>query len=446
MTLRPEGSHSTARPTGKADHWTALTLAGLICILPVKVVADEVAEELFWSSIGSQINSAVNSYQEYRQERQLWSSKIADAEKWVENCGGCAAANEELEKWQGIEDTFNEFAAAAFHATGQPPAVAQFLGIEMGSLPSPGMLKSTYDAGEGLVQRPAWASDTSPECSNIANEYFLKIRSFQDQNRVSNIDGLIRPGAPFYDLRKLYVLCREGDQIGLTRELSIQKLRRQGLVIPETFADGLTRGVYYGALAEGIELPALSVDAARNWADGEGRQYQVIAKDSEIGSLVAMIVKGFHWSIASPDSKCFEGGNFRGEIAKRECDDLYELSAGAGLIIECQYSRSTDPFSPREASFYWFSERPEAALPQNLVTRSFRHPALFIGDPRTDCPSTKAEAEGVFRSYQNSITQARLDNPQIPESETLESEFKKRRQEEYERYNIETGGGTVIEP
>ena len=108
---------------------TALLAAVLVLTAARGSSADELVEWLFWNEIGNAAGVAAESYADYVQERQLWAAKIAEAKAELERCGGCASAQAELDKWQGIENQFQEFAGSVFQSVGMPPIVAQALGI-----------------------------------------------------------------------------------------------------------------------------------------------------------------------------------------------------------------------------------------------------------------------------------------------------------------------------
>ena len=97
----------------------------------------------------------------YGELRQEFFGKIENAQAAVDECGGCADAQAELDALLEEEDQFQSMAGRAFTMTGQPPAVFRMFGIRPPSFADyAASFPSSYESGEGLVNtNPDWLKD-----------------------------------------------------------------------------------------------------------------------------------------------------------------------------------------------------------------------------------------------------------------------------------------------
>ena len=204
---------------------TALWAAVLVLATIRGSSADELVEWLFWNEIGNAAGLAAESYADYVQERQLWTAKIAEAKAELERCGGCASAQAELDKWQGIENQFQEFAGSVFQSVGMPPIVAKALGINMPLAPR----RSPQDWEQMCeIIRRDWIDQRPDFCRAAADEHLACLRDFQRANGVCSWRRAEAPGGACWNTSKLSKHCYSEDYGAFEREKNAQAARASG--------------------------------------------------------------------------------------------------------------------------------------------------------------------------------------------------------------------------
>lgn len=378
------------------------------------VRADPVAEFLFWDAMGNQAGKAAKGLADYRRERQLWQDKIAEAKKEMEECGGCASARQKLEKWQGVENTFNEFAAGVFQSVGMPPIVGQWLGIPTTGMPPARRLP------DARIELPTWLASRPEYCQTVAREYVSCMREFQAGRRARGqttskygMESATVPGEKCFDVSELYNYCAVEDYEGYKAELAVQNARANGQIIPKVVNDpgqgSLTQTIYYGKVPDEYIPNMPPAKAVREGVLGEGKTYSFIMVKNNLGNLNNFWIKHLWRGDVAPFKTEYCLNTPSDEMAiegRRVCDDLHNMSYDKddNVILYCFYE-------PRGGGGgnefkYWYQSRPADAEIKELLARSPTHPIAQIGDPRVSCPATRSEAQELSQRYQAKVAAA----------------------------------------
>ncbi|MGH6916610.1 MAG: hypothetical protein ACREJ0_02800 [Geminicoccaceae bacterium] len=420
---------SLIRPAGLVR--TALLVAILCSPVLQNVRADELVEWLFWNEIGNAVGTAAQSYADYAGERQLWRENIAAAKAELARCGGCASAQAELDKWQGIENRFREVAGNLALATGMPPSVAKFLDIDIPLAP----LRSAEErARECEIVRRDWVGQRSEFCQSKVDEYLSCLRGFEGRTGVCTAEAAKVPGGECWEQFSFYEPCRTEDYAAVERERQKEEARLAGAIIPDHARYATSAIVVYGRVPDDF-LPQLPpADVVVGTLDEEQtREVKFRMRKERAGALRQITVKYFHWSDVEPQSRCFDSGRSTEEIALRICEDLIEMSfRHHPPLLTCEYVSQRAGLTGD--AIYWYGSRPKTPLaePAHLLQRSQAHPLLQIGEPRTDCPASLEEAKELYARYRGAL--ANLGVEQVPSSVTLRSpsDWRQERQAEHD--------------
>lgn len=419
-------------------------------LLPVTASAQGrvvLAEHTFSGAVGRQVGRALAAHADYRQERELWRTKIADAEAWSERCGGCAEAQSELAKWRNIEGQFQEVAGAAAQASGMPPLVRQWLGIE--GTPFTPISDSEWRQAANLG-RPSWFNERPEICHEPVDQYIACQRGVRSLSR-SRGDWRLADvvGGQCYEPWKLYYSCAQEDYRSLALQKQLAAARSAGAIVPEIRDDGMQDSagvtVYYGEVPDNFipEVPPASV-IEQTLADmGKGQQLVYLFQKRGIGHLFQVEVEYFrHRNVVRSNCQTVRG--VRSELERRGCEDLMDLTYESdSLMLTCWYTREGSLHERGSKPFRaWYRERPERADPGYLLERLHGHPLLLLNDGREACPATWTEAERVEAQYQNSLTALRADIAQVPLTTVLPTPDgiaarKAARQEQFEEMSRE---------
>ena len=393
------------------------------------------AEFLFWDSLGDAVGKGVQAHADYRAERQLWRDKIKDAEAELERCGGCASARAELEKWQGIENEFQAVAGALAQASGMPPLVAQWLGIDMP--PTSGMTQAQLE--ERRINRPDWIDDRPEFCRAPSDQFISCVKTIQEQRGLLGDWRRERgPAGECYDTYKLYMHCYKEDYDAFDREVALQSRRSEGEIVAEYTREFLPKAyVYFGKVPDEFvpTFPPPDVILSE-LADESVREVIYAMYKQGTGNLGGLIVKRFLQAEELPASTCQNYGVRHTEVERRVCDDIYELTARFRRppVLVCLYTRpGGTQADDHDFKLYWYNKRPVFVEPTRLLPRSHSHSLLQIEDPRTDCAATKGEADQISKTYSVKLANLRSEIPQISGDVILpESEWMRERQKRYE--------------
>lgn len=372
------------------------------CAFPAR--ADVLAEYLFWENVSGMTSDAVNSYNEYAQERQLWKTKIAEAKEELKRCGGCESAQAELDKWQGTEDQFQQVAGSLAASVGMPPVLANALGINMPLAP--------YQEKKNVqIVRPPWFDELPDYCQSAVDEHLNCLRSAQTKTPVGTVDpgGAMStiersPVGMCYDTFKLYEHCASKDYDGYAREMKLRELRASGALIPEYVRYLNNAYVYYGNVPEDFMLPMAPPDVTLDvLADQHVTRVKYVIKTATAGSLLQAAVEEFFWQLVDPDSMCVGRNAAKTGIAGRICSDIMIVQTINPAILTCAYEKGDGT----QLQFaYWYGERPtsesepkDPMSPANLLKHSHHHLLLFIGDPRIECPASFEKAEQIDHEF-----------------------------------------------
>lgn len=407
-----------------------VTTAVLAVGLPSESSADRLAEFLFWHEMGKAAGKAARSYSDYQSERQLWREKIAAAKRELERCGGCGAAQAELDKWQRVENEFHDFAGGVFVAVGMPPIVAQALGIRMPLAPR---RSQEERAKECQIVRQPWVSQRSGLCQQRVDQYLNCLRSYESRAGVCTADAAKVPGGQCWDASQFYQPCLDEDYETVERQVKVQEARAAGAIIPEYTRHATSAIVVYGRVPDDFAPERPPTDAVLEALGAPNTQeVKFRMQKQRAGTLEQVTVKWFHWSDITPGkSNCFDPGHRPDEISLRECEDLSEMSFDHRLpLLKCHYTGQARGLVGDAT--YWYGTKPTAPAsdPANLLKRSSSHPLLQIGEARTWCPASIAEASGIHDRYRTQL--AHLGIQAVAPNVALRSERVTRRQAEYE--------------
>jgi hypothetical protein len=418
----------------------AILLAVAVFMAPTRQSkADEIAEFLFWHEMGNAAGLAAQSYADYQSERQLWREKIAAARAALERCGGCASARAELEKWQRIEDEFHQIVGGVFVSVGMPPIVAQALGIKMPMAPR----RTPREWAQMCeIVRRDWIDQRPDVCRAAAEQHLTCLRNHQQTNNPCSWQQAEAPGGQCWDTKKLSGHCYSEDYDSFEREKRAQAARASGAILPEYVQPSTTAIVLYGAVPDDFmpKLPPVEAVEAKLNQDTTS-ELRFVMKKAGLGKLGEIAVKELLWQdfldSGEARDKCIQPDATPGELEKRVCEDLMEMTwRYHAKVLSCYYAlpRALTSASLGDANF-WYGTRPEGADPAKLLQRSHRHPLLKVGEPRTDCPATIEEARQIAERHGSAITRLSAQVPETPHTVALRSEWHQQRQTDYEARN-----------
>ncbi len=378
--------------------------------------ADVLVEYLFWNEMGKQVGQAIKSHEEYRAERQLWKDNIAAAKQELEACGGCAEAQAKLDKWQGIENKFQDVAGSLAVAGKMPPALAQWLDIDMPL--TPGRTEAQRQEACGIVRRPQ-AEGTPPQCVAAYNTYIDCLEEQQQLNGFCNWRRARNIGGACWDKFKLRNHSAAGNMAGFEREQELQAARTAGAIIPE-YEAGTYPIVYYGRVPDDFhpDIPPRDVLVERLAQKGDNFEVRISFTMSKrsAGTLNEVAFLNFHHSEAAAFTKCFSLDRPTDEVGRRICDDLVDLWQfyEERTLMICSYQGQEASHMP--PYLYWFGARPEGAAPERLLSRSHNHPVLSIAGIRDNCPATRGDADEVEAAWSEQLASLRTAHPEQPAS------------------------------
>lgn len=369
----------------------SLVLAS-VGILPISGArADVIAEYFFYETMGDQVGLAARSYNDYMAERQLWRDNIASAKVQLEACGGCPAAQAELDKWQGIENQFQDVAGELARISGMPPLLANALGIDM-----PMTQRRAPLEGYGF-DRASWLAQVKPECRPAGEAHFDCVDSFEASTGSKFRWSGMTLGVQHmcYDTEKLFRACSVDDLEQLALLTEVQRQRRAGHTIPEIIEEAWYTTVYFGDVPDDFELP-LPPEAivARHLAEN-AKGLQLVVRPRDGRSPVSALVRHFVWQDVAPNSTCFDGVNAEDVTQQAICADLQEISfRSRAPIIACEFTRAEGPRHLRDRTLNWYGARPALAERDRLTAISPEHPLLTVGEPRTSCRTATGSRSG----------------------------------------------------
>jgi len=384
--------------------------------------ASDLPTWLFWNEIGNQLGSAAQSHADYEQERQLWREKIAAAEAELARCGGCASAREELEKWRGVENRFQDVAGSLAQAVGMPPIIARWLDIDL-PMTSGRTEEQRLEACE--IVRGEWVDDLPEFCRIAVDDYLSCLVNYERTHGYCSASGSTSgaklPGGQCWDQWKLRDHCGKGDYAAFERERAIQDARASGVIVPE-YIPGAYVTVWYGPVPDDFlpKLPPADVVTA-TLKEGNRIAASFLMKKNERGRLNEVTVRAFHYSLVDPNTRCFSLDRPTSGVGRRACDDFYDMNrlhAEDRMTLICSYVGETGyavgSGAPMPQHIFWYGSRSEIAEPANLLSRSHGHPMLRIGEPRTDCPATVGEANEIAARRSEELVDLARQVPEVP--------------------------------
>ncbi len=380
-----------------------------------KVRADVIAEFLFWNSMGNQVGKAAANYKNYRAERDLWQSKIAAAREQMRQCGNCPAAKAELDKWQSIENQFQDVAGQLAATARMPPVVARFLGIDLPM--APGRTQAEIEEACTPVRKP-WVSERPDFCQEAVEQHIACIQKVQAQEgKLCVEDGAAAFGGECWETTKQYDNCFMQDYEAFQREESLSDQRRAGAIIPEYRYPK----VYYGSVPDDFipELPPTEMmlkELNEPYNDSLGFGYRFFMDKQGYGHLDDIRIGTFSRMEVDFNSPCGEINRPKNDpLFNRVCNDYSDITwLYEARTISCRYSG--EPWSYEPKYIYWYGERPAGAAIERLTQRvaNANHPLLRVGEPREECPATLAEAQKVETQYRQVISEKAAKITPIP--------------------------------
>jgi len=407
--------------------WVSVTTVLLAASIPVQadVLIDYWADQLTQGPSGP-------TYGELRGE---FFGKIDNAQAAVDQCGGCADAQAELDALLEEEEQFQSMAGRALTMTGQPPAAFRMLGIRPPSFADyAASFPTSYESGEGLVNtNPDWLKDAPDFCQRPVRDYLRAMKTYQDRAQSSEIDFLKSPGGEYYEESRIFRACWLNDYKEFERLVELREARAAGQILPEIAPIGAYNRreegtIYYGDVRDDFVLPMPPVDVVKEALDKkEARDVRVLANKKQNNNLTSAIVMPYSGAFLA--SKSVEGCRApraqRPERAKRHCEDLNEVNRFKPYLLQCGY-RATGDFGmmARRFAFFWYDERVELAKIEYLLPRDHNHPLLVFPDARASCPATWQQASGEVNAYQANLVKQRGRIAEIPVTQALpESEY-----------------------
>lgn len=398
---------------------TLLFMAWAFVISPAH--ADVLVEWLFWNEMGNQVGRAVQSHEDYRRERQLWRDKIAAARGELERCGGCASAQAELDKWQDIENQFQEVAGAMAQSVAMPPVVAKWLGIDMPM--ARGRTREEIENSKE-VNRPEWYSDRPEFCQAAVDRYLECQRDLRQETMLGWSDA-DRIGGRCHASWKLFRHCAYEDYAAFGRESKFQQMRRDGAILAEI--DASSPGmVHYGQVPDDFtpgfppyEVASAAIDDTESFPRG----ITFVFQKSGQGRLSGFHIGRFRDDMVAPGNPCQSvDRNKNNEMENRICGDLLGIKYGfKSLVIVCGYSKGPGARRKNDNDYftYWYGSSPTVVDDEYLLERSRDHPILLINEPRTSCPATMDEASRIDAAYKANLEGLRAEIPQISPTVSL---------------------------
>jgi len=403
-------------------HKLCASLAMLLVMMlsPGKAKADFIAEFLFWNSMGNQAGKAAANYKNYRAERDLWQSKIAVAREQMRQCGNCPAAKAELDKWQSIENQFQDVAGQLAATTRMPPVVARFLGIDMPV--APGRTQAEIEEACTPVRKP-WVNERPDFCQEAVEQHIACIQKVQAQaGKLCVQSGAAAFGGQCWGTAKQYNNCFMQDYEAFQQEKSLGDQKNAGAIIPEYRYPK----VYYGSVPDNFipDLPPTDMmlkELNEPYNDGLGFGYRFFMNKQGNGYLEDIKIGKFTRMEVDVNSPCGEINRPKNApLLNRVCGDYEDMSwLYEARTISCRYSG--EPWSYEPKYIYWYGERPAGAAIERLTQRvaNANHPLLRVGEPREDCPATLAEAQKVETEYRQVIFEKAANITPIPANEEI---------------------------
>jgi len=382
--------------------FTAASAFVAAAILATPSSASKLAEFMFWNSIGNQVDSAVRNHNAYRAERRKWRNNIARAERWYRDCDGCAAAKAELEKWKGVENQFQDVAGALAQAAGMPPIVADWLDID---LPI-----TSGVAGEAQLSDVRWLADRPEFCQAPVKAHMDCLASWQADRQQRGLktidyDAAESFGSACFKTHAPFKHCANEDYEALEREYRFRELRRQGLIVPQIFAD--ENVVYLAAVPDSFVPEAPPRDTMQEilGPDGEapgttGLTFLMEKAGDDV--LQEFAIRPLHHTLVMPTNRCFEGTGYEDEIERRLCEDLYWTGVvDRSPVLTCYYGRKQALAARIRHDFaFWYEDVPDFYDPAMFLGRVPGHPVVSrIAAPRARCPATRAAAKDAIDDW-----------------------------------------------
>ncbi len=396
----------------------SLLVAGLATFLAGSSRAGPLVEWFLWNEMGNQVGNAIASHSEYRAERELWKRKVAAAQAELERCGGCASARAELAKWQKIENDFQVAAGNAAATVGMPPALAEFLDIDMPMAPAP---TAAELAERKRVVRPAWADARPAYCQAAVDRHITCLRRVREESWLGwdEAEGF---GGRCFDTKKLYDHCAAGDYESFQNEQKLQKDRAAGITIAETSYSDFYRRNYYGLVPNSFVPdypPQAEVLGFLERPKARSISYYFFKEDP--GHLGGFLFKYFDHRGTAAGMTCSSVDRDRNdEIGNRTCNDMWELTTRRDSpILVCLYTRGGGAHEQLESSVFWYKRRPAMGDPKYMLERAAAHPLLLLGEPRTECPATLEAAHQAESQYVAKLEQLQQTVAMIPASTIL---------------------------
>ncbi|MGD9538216.1 MAG: hypothetical protein AB7P52_12335 [Alphaproteobacteria bacterium] len=373
--------------------------------------ADALSEYLFWYSMGEATELAAESYADYEAERQLWRDNIAAAKEELERCGGCASAQAELDKWQGIENQFQDVAGALAQSVGMPPILAEVLGIDLPMTTGP----TAEQLKQREVVRPDWVAERPAFCQVAVDDHLNCLRNHQAQSgSMIILDSVeLSPEGACYDSYKLYQHCAVENYDAFAGEQALRKARASGKIIPEYIKDVQSPAIFYGEVPDDF-VPDLPPDniVSDELNEGDVAEIRFLMEKKAPDALDRIVLAEFYFLAVDPKSVC--NGEPSDEIQRRVCEDLwyfYRLEP-MPLVLTCYYAGETHS-KYYALHLYWYKARPAVAEPADLLSHSHTHPILRIGEARAHCPATLAEARETDSQYQAKLASLSAEVPEV---------------------------------
>ncbi len=375
-----------------------LSLAATVFALGMRAShADVVAEWLYWDSIGNSVNKGVSSFNEYQAERQSWLDHIKAAKAELARCGGCAAAQADLNKWQGIEDQFQAVAGSLANYVKMPPIVARWLGIDM---PMASGDPETEKYTKCAIQRPPWVDDLPQYCQAAVDDHLSCLRAYQQAHNGSCLsDYEMFPGGTCWDSFKLDNLCAARDFEGYKQEMAVRARRKGGEIIPEYSNKARTSFIDYKHVPDDF-MPKLPPQDVVEKAHDDS---QVITLQMQKDGSDALTEVDLDWlrpgMVMANWERCPQQEADLDPKEKRICETIVHRGLIIGPqdrddVIVCRYGG--DGYQEPEPYVFWYSPRPRGADPKSLLRQADWHPYLRVGPQRSDCPAKRQEAQAIL--------------------------------------------------
>ncbi len=380
-------------------------------------MADTIAQWYYWNNVGNVIGKGVASYRDYKAERQLWKNKVAAAREQMRRCGDCPEAKAELDKWQGIENQFQDVAGSLAASVNMPPAVARFLGIDLAMAPA--RTQEEIEKACKVVRRP-WVNERPDFCQEAVDRHLACIKSVQIQENYLCVQEVAEDfGGQCWTTKKQYDNCYRQDYEAFQREESLKEKRRDGTIIPEFRYPE----VCFGSVPNDFIPPLppkelLLKELYAPYNDALLFNFRFFMNKKGKGFLDDIAISRFSRPLVDFNSPC-------GDISRpkndpqldRVCQDYWDMDLYDSNMITCRYSGEPDTYQPRYV--YWYGERPAGAAIERLAQRVPNHPLLRVGEAREECPATLAEAEKIQQEYARTLGEIQASITPIPADQKI---------------------------